>query len=136
MTLEELREKFMSSLLRRPSTAKQARESLERSRVPDEVIDALLREAESLGLIDDSAFARLFAEGHLHWGNLKIAHELSARGLSREDIADALEECEDESERACELAESWRKGGIEERKIQSRLLSRGFTSRAVREALE
>ena len=136
MTLEELREKFMSSLLRRPSTAKQARESLERSRVPDEVIDALMSEAESLGLIDDSAFARLFAEGHLHWGNLKIAHELSARGVSREDIADALEECEDESERACGLAESWRKGGIEERKIQSRLLSRGFTNRAVREALE
>ena len=135
MTLEELREKFMNSLMRRPSTCRQARESLERSRVPDEVIDALLSEAESLGLIDDSAFARLFAEGHLHWGNLKIAHELSARGVSREDIADALEECEDESERACGLAESWRKGGIEERKIQSRLLSRGFTSRAVREAL-
>ena len=136
MTLEELLEKFMSSLMRRPSTCRQARESLERSQLPDEMIDALLKEAESLGLIDDSAFARLFAEGHLHWGNLKIAHELSARGVSREDIADALEECEDESERACELAESWRKGGIEERKIQSRLLSRGFTSRAVREALE
>ena len=60
----------------------------------------------------------------------------AAIGAAKEDIADALEEVEDESERACELAESWRKEGIKERKIQSRLLSRGFTSRAVREAME
>ena len=133
---ETVREKFFDALLRRPSTRRQAEEFLSRQNLSDEDRESLLDEAENTGLIDDGAFARLFAEGHLQWGNLKIAHELSARGVSREDIADALEECEDESERACELAESWRKGGIEERKIQSRLLSRGFTSRAVREVME
>ena len=130
------REKFFNTLLRRPSTGKQARENLERSGLPDDVIDSLMNEAEDLGLIDDAAFARLFAEGHLQWGNLKIAHELSARGVSRDDIACALEECEDESERACELAASWCKGGVDERKITARLMSRGFTNRAVRNALK
>ena len=125
------RERFFNTLLRRPSTRSQAEEFLSRQNLTDDDRESLLNEAENLGLIDDSAFARLFAEGHLQWGNLKIAHELSARGVSREDVADALEECEDESERARELAESWRKGGIEERKIHSRLLSRGFTNHAI-----
>ena len=85
--------------------------------------------------MDDEAYARLFADGHLQWGNLKIAHELRMRGVDGEDIAAALDEAESESKRAREIAEGWRKSGVEDRKIQSRLLSRGFTNRAVRYAL-
>ncbi|MBQ7544060.1 MAG: RecX family transcriptional regulator [Synergistaceae bacterium] len=136
MTFEELREGLFSTLLRRPSTRRQALGFLERAHAPAEAVDALMAEAESMGLVDDEAFARLFADGHLQWGNLKIAHELSARGVSRADIDDALDEVEDEGERARELAESWRASGVEERKITSRLMSRGFTSRAVRSAVE
>ena len=131
----DTREKFFNALLRRPSTAKQARGILERQRVSDEDAERLIREAEDLGLIDDEAFARLFVDGHLSWGNLKIAHELSVRGVPREAISTALDEAQDESERVRELVGSWRKGGVEDRKITARLMSRGFTSRAVREAL-
>ena len=131
----EAREKFFNALLRRPSTAKQAREILERQRVSDEDAERLIRKAEDMGLIDDEAFAKLFVDGHLSWGNLKISHELSMRGVSCEAISTALDEAQSESERARELAESWRKGGVEDRKITARLMSRGFTSRAVREAL-
>ena len=109
MTFEELREGLFSTLLRRPSTRRQALGFLERAHAPAEAVDALMAEAESMGLVDDEAFARLFADGHLQWGNLKIARE---------------------------LAESWRASGVEERKITSRLMSRGFTSRAVRSAVE
>ncbi len=122
--------------MRRPSTAKQAREILERQRVSDEDAEKLIREAEGLGLIDDEAFAKLFVDGHLSWGNLKISHELSMRGVSREAVSTALDEAQDESERARELVEAWRKGGIEERKLTSRLMSRGFTNRAVRSAMD
>ena len=127
----DTREKFFNALLRRPSTAKQARGILERQRVSDEDAERLIREAEDLGLIDDEAFARLFVDGHLSWGNLKIAHELSVRGVSREAISTALDEAQDEAERASELVGSWRKGGIEDRKIISRLMSRGFTNKSV-----
>ncbi len=109
---------------------------LRREKLTDDEREALMNEAEDSGLIDDEAFARLFVDGHLQWGNLKIAYELSARGVSREEIESALDEAEDESERANELAESWRKSGIEDRKIQSRLLSRGFTSRAIHSITE
>ena len=32
-----------------------------------------------MGLIDDGAFAKLFIEGHLHWGNAKIIYELNQK---------------------------------------------------------
>ena len=132
-SVEELREKFFSALLRRPSTRKQAEELLKKYNA-GELAERLMREAENSGLIDDEAYARLFAEGHLQWGNLKIAHELRMRGVDSENIAIALDEAEDESQRAQDIAESWRKSGVEDRKIQSRLLSRGFTNKAVRYA--
>ena len=132
---DDLREKFFSFLLRRPCTRRQAREYLSRQKVHDDVIDALIDEAESSGLIDDLVFAKLFAEGHLSWGNLKIAYELNMRGISREDINAALDETEGEAERARELSESWKRMNVDAKKITARLMSRGFTGRAVREAL-
>ena len=134
LKFDELREKFFGELLRKPATRKQAYELLKKYGA-GEFAERLMREAEDSGLIDDAAYARLFADGHLQWGNLKIAHELSMRGVDSEDIAIALDEAEDEGKRACELAEFWQKSGIEDRKIQSRLLSRGFTNKAVRYAL-
>ena len=129
---EGVRERFLNALLRRPSTRKQAAEMLRREKLTDDEREALMSEAEDAGLIDDEGFARLFVDGHLQWGNLKIAYELSARGVSREEIDSALDEAEDEGERAKELAESWRASGLEDRKIRARLLSRGFTNRAIR----
>ncbi len=128
---EELREKFFSAVLRRPSTKKQAWEILEKYGA-GEFAEGLMREAEDYGLVDDEAYAKLFAEGHLRWGNLKIAHELRMRGVDGESIAVALGEADSEEDRARELAEGWRKSGVEDRKIVSRLLSRGFTNRVVR----
>ena len=72
----------------------------------------------------------------MSWGNAKISYELAMRGVSRENIRLALDEIDDEAERACEIAEGWRKSGIEDRKIRTRLISRGFTSRAIDEALK
>ena len=133
---DELREKFFSFLLRRPCTRKQAHEYLSRQKIDDDVIDSLMNEAESSGLIDDLTFAKLFAEGHLSWGNLKIAYELNMRGISHEDINAALDETEDESERARELSESWKRMNVDAKKITARLMSRGFTNRAIREAIK
>ncbi len=134
MTNEELREKFFAFLLKKPCTAKQAREFLEKHNAED--TEGLMLEAEGMKLVDDLAYAKLFADGHLSWGNMKTAHELSMRGISRSDIESALGEAEDECERAQELAERWRASGLEERKITARLLSRGFTNKAVRSVIE
>ena len=128
----ESREKFFSYLLRRPCTRKQAREYLHKMKFPDSLMD----EATDAGLIDDETYAKLFADGHASWGNMKISYELSMRGVSRENISFALDEISDESERAREIADGLRKSGIDDRKIKSRLMSRGFSSRAIDEALK
>ena len=127
----ESREKFFAFLLRRPCTRKQAREYLHKMKFPE----SLLGEAEGAGLIDDAAYARLFADGHVSWGNAKISYELSMRGVSRENIRLALDDIDDEADRARGIADGLRKSGLEERKIAARLMSRGFTNRAVNEAL-
>ena len=127
----ESRDKFFAYLLRKTSTKKQAREYLHRMKLPESLLD----EATDAGLIDDLAYARLFADGHTSWGNAKISHELSTRGVSRENIRSALDDIADESDRAREISGSLRESGVEERKIKSRLISRGFTDRAVNEAL-
>ena len=132
---DELREKFFAFILKRPCTHKQANEYLSRMNINDDVIDSLMNEAESSGLIDDLTYAKLFAEGHSSWGNLKITYELSSRGISRENINIALGDIDDEVSRACDLADSWKNMNVDAKKITARLMSRGFTNRAVRSAL-
>lgn len=129
--LAELREKFYNALMKKPLTITQAREILSCTKANDEIIALLINEAENTGLLDDFAYSRLFIEGHLHWGNAKIFYELSAKGISRENISSALDESESESKRACELAENWRDYGLDDKKITARLRSRGFTNRAI-----
>ena len=124
---DEAREKFFNFLLKKPCTSKQAREYLSRNKIPDGYKKILMTEAKDMGLIDDLTFARLFIDGHLHWGNAKIIYELGARGVAREEIYSALDEAPDENERARELYESWQKTGLPHKKIINRLLSRGFS---------
>ena len=83
---DEIKEKFFSFLLKKTCTTKQAEEFLSRSKLPENFIKSLMLEAQNMGLIDDGAFAKLFIEGHLHWGNAKIIYELKSKGISHETI--------------------------------------------------
>jgi len=134
--LTEQREKLFNYLLRRPSTKSQAYEFLKRQKLSDSQVNYLIREAKESGLIDDLAYSQLFIDGHLSWGNAKIFYELESRGVSSEIIDEALNYSQDEISRARDLAETWRISGLDDRKILTRLRSRGFSSRAVSAALE
>ena len=124
-------------MLKRPCTRKQAEDFLLRSKLSDQrYVNLLMTEAESMGLVDDLTYAKLFVEGHLSWGNAKISYELSARGVEREDIDVALNESQDEISRAYELVETWRKTGLSDIKLRTRLLSRGFSVKSVHEAVK
>ena len=134
--LSEAREKFFNYLLRRPSTNSQAYEFLKRQKLSDSQINFLIREANESALIDDLAYSQLFIDGHLSWGNAKIFYELESRGVSHEIIDEALNLAQDEISRASDLAETWRNSGLDDKKIFSRLRSRGFSGRAVRAAID
>ncbi|MBQ7068995.1 MAG: regulatory protein RecX [Synergistaceae bacterium] len=135
---DEIKEKFFSFLLKKTCTTKQAEEFLSRSKLPENFIKSLMLEAQNMGLIDDGAFAKLFIEGHLHWGNAKIIYELKSKGISHETIynaLDELEEAESEYSRAEKLFDAFRKQGLDDRKIANRLLSRGFSQSTVRDLI-
>ena len=136
LSLDGERERFFSLLLRRSCTRREARTRLGRRGIDEETVESLLLEAQEMGLLDDVAYARLFAGSHEAWGDGRIAYELGHRGLSDEDIQAGLEEIPDEGERLRPLVASWRKGGLEERKIAARLYRRGFSGQAIRSACQ
>ena len=119
-------------LMRRSYTCHEAARRLKERGVDETEAAALLSEAQEMGLLDDAAYARLFAESHGAWSNKRIAYELGHRGVSDEDIQAVLEELADEEDRLQPFVASWRKSGLEERKIVARLYRKGFSGRAIR----
>lgn len=89
------RERLLYALDRRLHSEKELREKLKRDYPPD-IIDAAINELDSLGLIDDEAFARAFCEHRkeaLKKGPYAIRQELILKGVSRDIIDVVLDEC-------------------------------------------
>ena len=127
---EDFRSYLYKLLVRRPCTEAEALERLLRKGMPRNEASDLVAEFVVLGLIDDAGYARLFVDGHTHWGCERIRHELRRRGIRNDIAAEALEE-EDDVEKARLLAESWAGQGLEWRKIEGRLARRGFSLRTL-----
>ncbi|MDY3868924.1 MAG: regulatory protein RecX [Pyramidobacter sp.] len=131
-------ERVLLRLLASPRPRREAERRLREKNCPEETAQELLDRYEEVGLIDDRAYAVLFAEGKKNWGARRIRDELRFRGVSRDDIDAALEECcDDEEERAYRLLRQWERiPGMTEQKLDGRLRRRGFSSSSVRRAFE
>jgi len=103
--------------------------------IPEEEAEKLIDKYEEAGFFDDGAYALLFVESHPEWGVYRLRDELRRRGVAQEHILKALEG-KDEDENAAALAGEWIRMGIDRRKIGERLLRRGFSGNACRNALE
>ena len=128
---DDVRGWFLRLLMRRSCTCQEARKRLLEREVDEDMAEALIVEAQEMGFLDDAAYARLFAESHISWGNKRIDYELGRRGVSDDDIQRGLEDIPDEEERLEPVVSSWRKNGLEERKIIARLYRRGFDGSAI-----
>ena len=64
LSMDQQRERFLSSLLKHPSTVAGARDRLRRKGLDEDAAEALVKEALDAALLDDALYARLFAEGH------------------------------------------------------------------------
>ena len=110
---------------------------------PDEVEDVLVR-LERVGLVDDEAFARQFAEHR--FGSRKEGSRAVAQGLRAAGIESSLAEAvskgapDDDEERAAELARSrvTRLSGVSPEKafarLSSLLMRRGYGPQIARSA--
>jgi regulatory protein len=143
-------ERALGLLAVRPRSRRELERRLLRARfAPDEVQDVLQR-LERVGLIDDEAFARQYAEhrfGARREGSRAVADGLRAAGISPALAAATAEDAPDDEEgRADELARSRasRLTGVDPPKaftrLSSLLMRRGYgpdvARRAARRALE
>lgn len=127
---QDYREYLYRLLTNRPYTKAEILKRLKGAGCGDSEAESLVYEFSALGLIDDAAYAALFAEGHENWGNERIRFELRRRGIDNPNIAAALESI-NEQERAHALWQLWSSQLLDWKKIASRLARRGFSQRTI-----
>ena len=144
---DKCRKKMFDFLSRRPHGRAELKRKLQRNRdYSIDLIESLLTQAETQGLINDEEFTRLFVEDSKRLrrqdGPGKIRTRLFQKGISREIIDQVLSEFEDdpeeEYEKIKELAlKKWKtyRSSVELQKRRARLYrfltSRGFSSQVV-----
>lgn len=98
-------------LLRRlsvaPRTRKELADDLRKRGLPDDVSERVLDRFTEVGLIDDAEYARMWADSRRRTkGSARsvLLQELRTKGVSDEDARAAVEQIDDESERARALS--------------------------------
>jgi regulatory protein len=98
---------LLDQLTGRARSRSELRDALAKKRVPDEIADRLLDRFEEVGLVDDEAFARLWATSRQSSKGLArraLAQELRRKGIADEVARDALDEIDPADEEAAARA--------------------------------
>ena len=123
--------------MRRAKSKGELLSHLKRRGVTEDVANAVLYRLQEAGLVDDAAFAQAWVESRLRSKRLSkavIAGELRAKGISQEQIAEAIGEIDSDTEYSSALELARRKmpslGGCDpqtqRRRIHGALARRGF----------
>lgn len=150
---EERNETYRSAvryLQHRPRSVHEIRQKLRQQGYADEWIDEAIAKLTDQGYIDDKAFASQWAKMRLYSqqkGRRWIQQELAHKGISTEQIQQAMNELDEEKEQALALQlgqKRWNQlQGLEEvrrRRVGEFLLRRGFPNdivvRVLRQLME
>ena len=143
--IRRARERLLYSLDRRLHSEKELREKL-RQNYPPHIIDAAIAELSRLGLVDDEAFARAFAEQRLHInkkGPYAIVSELILKGvdkmLARRVVDELTSDCDDEYTAALSVAEKYKKDldtPKGKQRLYAALARRGFGYSVVKKVMQ
>ncbi len=138
--MPDLRVKALQLLTRRDHSRAELRAKLASEAESAEQLDAVLDTLQSQCLLSDHRYAsqRVAARGS-RYGNARLKQELRQKGVADDDIAAALPEAGDETERCRAI---WAKKfgrppqSAEERAKQMRFLHyRGFSGEAIRQVI-
>lgn len=143
------RESALTLLSFRARTAVELRRRLARKDLPEEVVEECVAELVQKGLVDDSAFAELFARDRVRLrprGRRRIVQELRAKGVEADTAEAAVGEVMEreevtELELAREAAARWSPRAGEDplrarRRLHGFLARRGFGGETVRQLME
>ncbi len=138
--MPDLRVRALQLLTRRDYSRAELKSRLAADAESEEALDAVLDTLQADRLLSDHRYAsqRVAARGN-RYGNARLKQELRQKGVSDEDIAEAMPEAGDETERCRAI---WLKKfgrpplSAEERAKQMRFLQyRGFSGDAIRRVL-
>lgn len=143
---EEAYRSALGMLERKARTSAELSRALKRKGYPPEAIAGSIARLQSHRMLDDSAFAKRYAEqkaANQRKGRMLIRQELMQRGVGRPDIEEALGELSPDVEQQAALAlarKKWptTKGNERERKqkLMAMLMRRGYTGSVVRNAVQ
>lgn len=143
--IRRARERLLYSLDRRLHSEKELRQKL-RQNYPPHIIDAAIAELTRLGLVNDEAFARAFAEQRLHVnkkGPYAIVSELVLKGVDKQvarKIVDELtDDSDDEYKAALSVAEKYKKDldtPKGKQRLYGALARRGFSYSVVKRVMQ
>lgn len=143
------RDASLRLLARRPRTVSELRQRLSRKGFPSGVVERCLEELAGKGLLDDGAFAEMFARDRVRLrprGRRQVLGELRAKGVEAETASAALEQVfaeeeVDELSLARQAARRWRRRSGEDplrarQRLMAFLARRGFPSEVARRVAE
>lgn len=144
--LEDAYRAALSMLERKARTSRELSDALKRKGYDADIIRSCVDRLFARRVLDDSAYARRFAEQRVtsqRKGRRLIRQELLQRGITKEDVDQALEQLDENAERDSAFAlarKKWpqTKGDRRERKMKlaAFLLRRGYPNRIVRSAVD
>ncbi len=143
--LKQAKLKALSLLTDMDRTEVQLRQKLKQKAFEDDVVEQAIEYVKSFGYIDDAKYARHFVESRKRTkSKQEMAAMLSQKGVDRECIADALEECytsEDAVEAIRHFAEKKHYSfedstDKEKKKIYGYLLRKGFYHEDIRQVIQ
>lgn len=100
---EVARQILLRQLTDRPRSRTELAQALAKRNVPDDVAEPLLERFGDVGLIDDEAFARAWADSRRRTRGLAsraLSAELRRKGVDDETVREVLDEIDPEDERA------------------------------------
>lgn len=145
--MEEIRKakiKAMHILARMDKTESDLQAGLKRTGFSDEAVTAAIEYVKSYGYIDDQKYAQKYVSFHKdRKSRKKIKYDLINKGVSREQIDLAFEQCEEYNEREALRKAIYKKWKKEERpdekelhKLFSALARQGFSSYDIWQVLQ
>jgi regulatory protein len=127
-------QRALNYLSYRVRSTQEIRQNLQKHQVEDEIIEAVLEKLRGASLVDDRAFAQEWIENRSRFkprGKRALSSELYRKGISREIIAEMLEEVDEETLAwKCARKKVHRLSGLEKEAFQKKLYGylnrRGF----------
>lgn len=136
----KLKSRMHEWLMGRLHSQKELRDYLYKKKVDKDLIDQWVSEAVEKGYVNDTEFARWFAEGRRrkNKSNREISAELAAKGIDRSVVQSVVEDLEDDEEDALQnlIAKLQNRTRYQdEKKLISYLMGKGYRYSDIKDAL-